>query len=312
MNMPAPQRIGVTGARGMIGSRVVAELRARRPDLQLRLLVRHAPVEPAWPGVELVVGDLLSEPDCAEFVAGLDAVIHLAQSNSPLASDRHWPSDCRANFLTTLNLLDALRATGRGCHVVFASSGGAVYGHHPEVDLYDEELPCSPLSPYGVQKLAVEHYLRLGVAQGWLTACALRIANAYGTVLFPERRQGLVGVAVARHREGLPVEVFGSPETVRDYVHLDDVARGFVAALGLRRGFEAVNLGSGEGHSVAGVLELLGEVSGRPVRVRLSEFGGRQFALTPRLVLAKAKAARLLDWHPGVSLREGLTALWRG
>lgn len=306
----APRRIGITGCSGMIGSQVLMKILAARPTAPVRCFVRHPRSHHHGDDVQHFCGDLLSEADCAEFVDGLDTVIHLAQSNNPAASDRHWPSDCAANLLTTLNLLDAVRSAGRPTHFVFASSGGAIYGDHPGVDEYHEDLPCHPLSPYGIQKLTIEHYLRLGVAQGWLTACALRISNAYGAALSPERRQGLIGVAVARHRESKPIDIFGSIDTVRDYIHIDDVATAFLAALEIPSGFCAVNVGSAEGHSVADILQMLEDVSGRKVERRQSDFGSRQFSLTPRIVLSNRLAAERLGWSPRVPLREGIERLW--
>lgn len=294
----------------MIGGRVVQALLAAYPTARLRCLVRHPDLAPHSDRIEILVGDLLSEPDCAEFASGLDVVMHLAQSNNPAASDRHWPSDCSANMITSLNLLDALRASGRPVHVVFASSGGAVYGQGVDVDRYDETMPCEPLSAYGIQKLALENYLRLGVAQGWMSACALRIANAYGAPLPPERRQGLIGVAVSRHRARLPVEIFGSDETVRDYVHVDDIASAFVAAMGCTGGYEVINISSATGHSVRSILQKLTEISGREVEVRCSDFGSLQFALTPRMVLNNSKARKLLGWTPQIELMAGISRLW--
>jgi len=302
--------IGVTGATGMIGGRVVDSLLSAYPMARLRCLVRHPGLVPRSERIEILVGDLISEPDCAEFANGLDIVLHLAQSNNPAASDRHWPSDCSANMITSLNLLDALRATGRRVHVVFASSGGAVYGQREGIAYYDESMPCAPLSAYGIQKLALENYLSLGVAQGWMSGCALRISNAFGAALPPERRQGLIGVAASRHRLEQPVEIFGSDETVRDYVHVDDIAAAFLAAMHRDVGFEAVNISSGVGHSVREILAMLGEVSGREVDVKRIDFGSRQFALTPRMVLCNAKAERIFGWVPRIPLSEGLTRLW--
>lgn len=296
----------------MIGSRVTAAILESTAHAKLRGLTRQALPFPHQPSIDLQFGDLLSEADCEEFVRGLDVVVHLAQSNNPASSNRHWPSDCTQNLLSTLNLLQAIRSHGNApCHIVFASSGGAIYGDHPGIPKYDESLPCRPMSPYGIQKLAVEQYLQIGVAQGWLSACALRISNAYGMILPTERRQGLIGVAMAKHLQSQPVEIFGSPETVRDYVHIDDVARAFVSALDFRDGFHAINVASAEGHSVRDILNLIGEVSERTVETRLSTFAANQFALTPRLVLSNTMAKKLLAWEPRVSLQNGIENLWK-
>jgi UDP-glucose 4-epimerase len=176
--------IGITGASGMIGSKLLPHLSKVFPESRFKCLVRSLPLKATSPMTDWLQGDLMSEPDCVEFVAGLDVLIHLAQANSPALSDRHWPSDMQCNLISSLNLLQALRAHGKPCHLVFASSGGAIYGAGP-VDRppFDEDATCQPVSPYGIQKQAVENYIRLAVLQGGMSATILRISNAYGVSL---------------------------------------------------------------------------------------------------------------------------------
>ena len=137
----------------------------------------------------------------------------------------------RRTSFPTLTLIEALRATGNRAHVVFASSGGAVYGDAANRRPFREDDACRPQTSYGIQKLTAEHYLRMASEHGWLTATTLRVANPYGVLLPPERRQGFIGTAVAQIRAGDPVRVFGNPANVRDYVHIADVCRAFELAL---------------------------------------------------------------------------------
>jgi len=309
--------IGITGASGLIGGRFLRLWTAENPGVQVRCLARHVVGHLENPGVEWMSGDLMNEADCAEFVEELDAVLHFAQSNSPAISDRHWPSDLVANISPGLNLLEALRRRKGGgvCHFVFASSGGAVYGREPADGFaFRETDHCQPLNPYGIQKLALENYLRTACEQGWLRATVLRISNAYGELLAAERRQGLVGVAMARVLAGRAVKVFGPLETVRDYVHVDDVAKAFGLALDLdERGveFQVYNVGAGVGHSVEEVLELIGRVTGREVRTEVSDFGQAAISLLPRVVLANGKAKEELGWEPEIVLEEGVRRMMR-
>lgn len=309
------KHIGITGATGLLGGRFLRHILERSPGLRVRCLARHVAGHFDHPAVEWMSGDLMNEADCAEFVEGVDAIAHFAQSNSPAVSDRHWPSDLVANISPTLNLLEALRRRKGDeiCHLMFASSGGAVYGREPADGVaFRETDECRPLNPYGIQKLAVEHYLQTGCEQGWLRASVLRISNAYGELLAAERRQGLIGVAMARVLAGQAVKVFGSIETIRDYVHVDDVSRAFEAAL-VKAGdpFRVFNIGAGRGHSVAEVLELLGRVTGREVRREVSDFGKAAIGLVPRVVLANWKARDELGWEPEIGLEDGVRGVMR-
>ena len=311
------KNIGITGASGLIGGRFLSLWTTENPDVQVRCLARHVAGHWEHPGVEWMSGDLMNEADCAEFVEGLDAVVHFAQSNSPTISDRHWPSDLVANISPALNLLEALRRRrgGGACHFVFASSGGAVYGREPADGVaFRETDHCLPLNPYGIQKLAVENYLRTACEQGWLRATVLRISNAYGALLAAERRQGLIGVAMARVLAGQAVKVFGALETIRDYVHVEDVARAFgkgLDILGKSENYRVFNIAAGRGHSVAEVLALIARATGREVRLEQSDFGKAALGLLPRVVLANAKAREELGWQPEIALEEGIWGLMR-
>jgi UDP-glucose 4-epimerase len=149
-----------------------------------------------------------------------------------------------------------------------------------------------------------------------LRATVLRIGNAYGCLLSAECRQGLIGVAMARLLAGQPVRVIGPLSTVRDYIHVDDVARAFHSALAAddrlsaTSNFRVFNIGSGEGCSVAGVLEIIGQVTGLDIATETSGFGAAIISSVPRIVLDVSKATRELGWAPRVGLREGIATLY--
>ena len=182
--------------------------RVRGPELTRTLPIRD---QAAHPRVEWLQGDLASPRDAALLVDGVDAVVHLAWTNTPLTSNAHLPSDASANLLPTLTLLEAVRALPRRLHVVFASSGGAVYGLARDGRPFSESDLCRPESSYGIQKLAVEQYLRMGATRGWFTATALRIGNPYGVLLPPERLQGFIGTALAQLQAGEPDPALRKP-----------------------------------------------------------------------------------------------------
>jgi UDP-glucose 4-epimerase len=301
-------RIGVTGASGFMGSILVGRL-AGLQDLQVRALTRTiTPALPHHPRVEWTQGDLASYRDCASFVAGLDAIVHLAHTNTPLTSNKDIPSDAAMNIVPTAMLLQAMRDGGTTPHVVYVSTGGALYrgdGHRP----VSEESPVEPTTSYGIQKLMGEHYFRLAAREGWITATVLRIGNAYGVLLPPERLQGFIGVALAKILEGSPVRVFGDPDNVRDYVHLDDVMRMFELVVGRSTGFEVYNVGSGEGKSVREVLELLQRLSGIDAEVVYEPLTADSSRLPPWIVLDVSKARRELGWRPEVAIEEGLQTM---
>ncbi|MDQ3938396.1 MAG: NAD-dependent epimerase/dehydratase family protein, partial [Chloroflexota bacterium] len=221
-----PLRVGITGASGFIGSALLLWL-AEHTDYDIVALTRTiSPTRlPSHSRVTWRQGDLASPHDAAAFAERLGCIVHLAHTNTPLTSNRDLPSDTAMNLVPTLNLIQALRGVESNCHVVFASSGGAIYRGGADGVPVTEDAPVEPTTSYGIQKLTAEHYLRVAAREGWLSASVLRIGNAYGALLPPERLQGFLGVAVASLAAGRPIRVFGSTENVRDYVHLDDVCR---------------------------------------------------------------------------------------
>jgi UDP-glucose 4-epimerase len=294
---------GIAGSRGFIGSYLARYIIARKPD-GLRLLVRNTADYESPEGADVLCGDLLSHKDCERFAAGLKLIYYLAHVNTPVNSDLDLPHDALVNLVPLLNLLDSIQRLGTKPHIVYFSSGGAVYSPSRNRVPYRETDPCSPLSSYGIQKLAAEEYLRLAASKGYLTATVMRVGNAYGTLLSQHRMQGLIGVAVGSMLRGRPVRIFSNPDNVRDYVHLEDVCAMAERAAIPRREFTIVNVGSGRGHSVTDVLRLIEECHGHPFAVRYDESCGD--GLADWVVLDNTKAMREFGWFPAIDLRSGI------
>lgn len=298
-------RTGITGSSGFIGS-YLARWLAASASTSLRLLVRNS-ARGGPDGAEVCHGDLRSPADCARFVEGLEVIHYLAHENTPVNSDLDQPNDVRANLEPLLNLLRAVERAGARPHIVYFSSGGAVYARKPDRIPYRETDPTSPSCSYGIVKLAAEQYLRLAADRGYLTAAVLRPGNAYGTLLPRHRMQGLIGVALNSVLNGNPVRVFGDQGNVRDYVHLDDICAMVDRVSAPRGTFDIFNVGSGLGHSVAEVLQVIRDCHGGPIELEVNRNQGKW--LTDWVVLDIAKARRECGWQPTVGLTSGIGAM---
>lgn len=302
--------VGVTGATGFLGSYLVDHV-AAAGDVQVRALTRTlAREEDDAANVDWMQGELASPRDAERFVDGLDVIVHLAHVNTPLTSNAHLPTDAAANLVPSLTLLQQIRDVGSRPHVVFASSGGAVYRPRDEHVPLDEHAETAPSTSYGIQKLALEQYLRMAAAEGWLTATVLRIGNAYGSLLPRERLQGFIGVALNHLVHGEPIRIFGDWDNVRDYVHLHDLSRAIALAASSREGFSLYNIGSGTGHSVRGIVRLLEEVTDQPVTVHHDDPTPAAERLVSWVVLDSTRARDALGWQPEVKLKDGVRTLW--
>ncbi len=302
--------IGVTGPRGLIGTALVRHLTNRQAG-PLRLLVRNpaAGLGETFPGADVVRGDLMSVKDCEVFADGLSVIFYLAHRNTPVTSDLDLPNDALVNLVPLLNLIQAVRSAGTKPHIVYFSSGGAIYGRRRAPVPFVETDACAPSSSYGIQKLAAEHYLRLGADRGLLTTTILRVGNAYGTLLPPERMQGLVGVALNNALQSRPVTVFGNPGNVRDYVHLDDICAIAERAMTPLAECSIFNVGTQKGYSVTEVLAVIERCTG--ARVTCEYPANRVVGewLPDWCVLDIRRARELLQWTPTVDLADGIARM---
>lgn len=204
--------------------------------------------------------------------------------------------DARCNILGSLNLLELAAAHGVA-RFVYASSGGAVYGD-PQRLPADESLLPRPVCPYGVSKLAVEHYLHAYHQTRGLSWCALRYANVYGPRQHPRAEGGVIAIFCSQLLEGRQPTVFGDGANTRDYVFAADVVEANLLAMASDV-CGAYNIGTGRQTSALELTHALAELTGQraqPVHLppRVSE--------VRRTCLSFARAERELGWRPRVPL----------
>ena len=223
-------RVLVTGGAGFIGSHVVdAYIQAGHEVWVLDDLSRGKR-EQVNPHARFIRMDLRS-PGLGELLAegNFDCINHHAAQIDVRVSVVDPARDVTINIVGTLNLLEAARAHGIA-RIIFASTGGAIYGtqrHFPAT----EQHPTAPLSPYGVSKLAVEHYLEYYRQVHGLRYVVLRYANVYGPRQDPEGEAGVVAIFCGKILRGQRLIIYGDGEQTRDYVYVGDVARANLLAL---------------------------------------------------------------------------------
>jgi len=301
-------RILVTGGAGYIGSHTAKLLAAagHHPVIFDDMSQGHDWAV-KWGPLER--GSLSDAARLAEVFASrkVEAVVHFA-ANALVGESMTNPTKYfRTNTLGTLNLLDAMREAGVGT-IVFSSTC-ATYGDPVRVPI-DETHPQSPVNPYGESKLMVEKLLRwFGESYG-LRWMALRYFNAAGAD--PDGEIGedhdpeshliplVIGAALGTRP---PVRIFGTdyatPDgtAIRDYIHVMDLADAHLRALdrlGTGTPSQAINLGTGRGHSVREVVDTVAGVGGRAVPAVES---ARRPGDPPELVAAPARAREVLGWN---------------
>ena len=227
-------------------------------------------------------------------------VSHHAAQASVTGSVNNPIDDANVNVLGTLKLLEACRKFGVG-KLVFASSGGAIYGE-PQYLPCDETHPVHPLSPYGLSKRIGEQYLDLYYNLFHLNYVALRYGNVYGPRQNPYGEAGILAIFARTMLEGKQPTIFGNGDQERDFIFVDDVVEANIKAFTLGNG-EIYNIGSGYGTSVNSIFETYrGIMNYRWTSAHGPERVGEVF----KTCLDSNKAATELGWTPQINLEKGM------
>lgn len=258
--------------------------------------------------INIVNGRFDDRVALASAVEGQDVIFHLISGSVPESSNRDPSAEMSASPLATVYLLDICKAAGVR-KIVFASSGGTIYGIPKQLPIV-EDAPTDPISAYGISKLTIEKHLLLYRHLHGLDYVSLRVANPYGRFQLGHKRQGLIGTLTHRALVGLPLEIWGDGEVVRDFIHVDDVTEAFLAAVRYRGPHRVLNVGSGHGLSVNQIVKEL-EVSLARGPLKKVHLPGRA-ADVPVNVLDTTLIRSELGWQPRVDWPTGLrdTIAW--
>ena len=294
-------KVLLTGGAGFVGSHVADQLLARGHEVTIVDDLSSGKKENIPDGTTFYEQDI--RDGCAEIFEEFepDVLCHQAAQMDVRRSVREPDFDADVNVLGTVRLLQ--RCAGQGVRrVVFASTGGAVYGEQREFPA-PEDHPQYPISPYGVSKLAGERYLHFYNTQYGLPYAALRYANVYGPRQDPHGEAGVVAIFCGNLAAGRRSTINGSGEQTRDYVYVEDVARANVLALEGDAPSGAYNVGTGIETSVNELYELLRETSGADLLpAHVAAKPGEQL----RSSVDPTTAARVLGWRPVTDLVTGL------
>ena len=291
----------ITGGAGFIGSHLVDRLLAEN---EVRVLddLSTGRREHVHKGATLYVGDVREEETVREAMAGVDVVFHQAAT---VSVDRsiEVPTETHAvNVGGTLTVLDAARA--EDARAVLASSA-ALYGDPESVPIAESHATES-LSPYGLEKLAVDEYARLYHDIYGLKTVALRYFNVYG----PRQRGGDYAGVIQAFREqasaGGPLTVHGDGTQTRDFVHVADVVQANRLAAMTDATGTAFNIGTGDSISIRELAELVSDLAGGDVPIEHVETREGDI---DRSCADISVARNTLGYEPEVDLREGLSQL---
>jgi len=301
-------RLLIVGGAGFIGRRLLERLaisggrevlvtgRSPHPKVSLGAGVSYRQVMPEQTEIY------------ADLVDWADEVVDFAYSSVPQTSFDDPVRDVLDNLPFNVALIKM--ASERSLRkFVFVSSGGTVYGHPLRLPI-DETHPTNPISPYGITKLAVEKYGLMYWRSRGLKFVALRPGNPYGPGQIGGRGQGFIATAMRQALDGKPITIFGERGTVRDYIYVDDLAAGIVAALNSADAGSVLNIGSGVGIDNRQMLDIIDKMTTRDgITLEVLTAPDRGFDVSAN-VLDASKLRNLSGWEPKVTVESGLEKTW--
>lgn len=305
----------VTGAAGFIGSHLAEHL-CRRGDAVIGLDNFNDYYDPArkrdnerrlnaYPTFRMVEMDVRDRESLMELFESeeISVVAHLAAMagvrNAVLYPDLYVNVDLNG----TQNLLDAARAAGGVDNFVFASTS-SVYGNTTQLPFVETD-PCDrPLQPYAAAKRAAEI---LGYSYHFLfnlNFTVLRFFTVYGPNGRPDMMAYLLADSIVRGKE---IPLYDGGQMYRDWTFVDDTVSGIVAAIDRPLGYEIINLGRGEPVLLMDFVKMMEALSGRKANVVPTPRLAADFTRNDADI---SKARRLLDYHPSISVKEGVRRFW--
>jgi UDP-glucose 4-epimerase len=315
-------KVVVTGGAGYIGSHAVAEFTASGHEVTIidDLSAGHRECLPST--ARFVHADIGNVSAMRDALSGVDAIVHFAGFLSVAGSMTDPRSYFETNLVKGMRLLDAAKDTGVKRFIF--SSTCATYGV-PQGPL-TEDHPKEPVNPYGASKRAFEQVLEAYARIGEIRAIALRYFNAAGA-----RKDGSLGEHHEREEHLIPLALdaaaglrpaltiygddYDTPDgtCLRDYIHVDDLARAHVLALGALERIDSpylpINLGTGKGTSVREVIASAARVSGLPVPHTV---GPRRAGDPPALVAVPTRSKTVLGFEPAItSIDEIVETAWQ-
>lgn len=298
----------VIGGSGFIGRFLAKQLIASGREVYV--VGRKECAARALPeGCGYISGDYGNAHALREILRPECEVIDLAYSTVPKTSFEDPLYDLTSNLPSSVTLLqEALRVGVR--RVVLVSSGGTVYGSVESLPITEND-PTRPISPYGITKLAVERYAMMYHWNKGLPVIVVRPSNAYGEDQRVGTGQGFLAAAIDAILSKRDIEIYGEQGTIRDYIHVTDVASGILSALENGHDGKIYNIGTGIGASNLEIISMLREFAERDgFSVRVQILPPRGFDVEAN-VLDSSRLWNDTGWTHRIGLKEGVERMWK-
>jgi UDP-glucose 4-epimerase len=299
-------RVVVTGGAGFIGSHVTDAFVERSEEVLVVDDLSSGRSENVPDAAELAQLDISDATRLRERLEAFrpELICHLAAQASVTVSVENPELDFASNVRGTFNVCRA--AADHGAPVLFASTGGALYGSEAPIPTR-ETYVAQPISPYGASKLAGEAFVSTQARSGGLPNAVLRLGNVYGPRQNAEGEAGVVAIFSDRLLNDETPIAYGYGTPTRDYVHVADVTRAFLLAANNEHP-GTFNIGWGRETSVLELLDVLQRAAGTNVEPQLEPLRPGEL---DRSAIDSGAAAEAFGWRPEISLEDGVAETFR-
>jgi UDP-glucose 4-epimerase len=305
-------KIVVFGGDGFIGRHLVKRLALSNKADEIYVFDRFSSYQnnsnhpfDKIPNVQIVRGNFFNRDEVSDVLKNAKYVFHLISSTNPATSQNDPLIDIDTNIRSSVELFQ-LCVENDVKKVIFFSSGGTIYGDIDSEMIGEDSVP-QPLSPYGIGKLTIEHYLRYFKHTHGLDYIVYRIANPYGPGQNIYGKQGVIPIFMHRYITHEPLVIYGDGTMMRDYIYIDDLISMIVGSYDKQSKNEVYNIGSGNGTSINELIVAIESCSQYSVEKKHAEVPSTYIQNS---VLNIDRFTKDFNLCPMISLEEGIKRTW--
>lgn len=295
----------VLGANGFLGSHLVDKLIASKHFVRaFDKYFDHNTKFTFSENIEIVHGEFLNENDLGEALDGIDFVFHFISTTTPISSENNPLVEIDTNVRYSVELFQQC-VEKNVKRVVYASSGGSIYGN-TGLDVINESVLPDPISPYAIGKLAVEKFLGYFYHKAGLESVVYRISNPYGSRQSLNTKQGVIPIFLNQVLNDEPITVYGDGSMIRDFIYVSDVANMIVESFENSKS-RVYNIGSGEGVSINELIQIIYSITGQTAKIIHIPAPS---TFVDKNILDTSKFVSEFSMQPLVSLEDGIKQTW--
>lgn len=294
----------VLGGCGFLGSVVTKHLAEQ--GMKVRVLDKEGQntyrLKSVLSKVELLYGDFSNLGDLTKALDNVSTVLHFIGTTIPQTSMNNIEYDVETNVLPTVRLLELMKKKGQQ-RIIFASSGGTVYGISDSNRPLSEKNQTEPISAYGISKLMIEKYIKLFSFNYNLPYAILRFSNPYGPSQHTTRPQGAVGIFLNKMLRGEKITIWGNGTIIRDYLYEEDIGTAVTSVVKNPTLQGVFNIGTGNGTSLNQLINIMQTTFSTECHIQYEP--ERKFDV-PFNVLDIKKISKESGWWPKHTIFDGL------